>query len=83
MDENGYMLDDLVFALENVFERGRELEQARERVKDSATPSYWMADEAERYDEAKKIFMQALDRHIDQRVAVILQEVMRGMESVE
>lgn len=83
MDENDYMPDDLVFALENLFERGRELEEKRELVKDSATPSYWMADESERYDKAKKIFMDAVNRHIDQRVAVILDTVFKEMKSGE
>lgn len=72
--------DDLVYALENILERGRELEQAHERVKDSATPSYWMARESDAYDDAKKTFMKALDKHIDQRVAVILKQVLKEMD---
>lgn len=81
MKDEEFIAGDLLFALENFFERGRELEEKRERVKDAATPSYWMADEYERYDKAKRIFMDAMDKHIDQRVSVILKTILKEIES--
>ena len=57
----------LTSALENLLERGRELEEATRSVEDSATPSYWIQRESDAYDEAKKAFMSAVDKRIDER----------------
>ena len=59
---------NLIDALENLLARGRELERKREQVADSATPSYWIADESDAYDKAKEAFMSKLDEHIDERI---------------
>ncbi len=71
---------NLIDALENMLERGRELEQKREEVADSATPSYWIADESDAYDKSKKAFMSKLDEHIDERIAEALYKSKAGIE---
>lgn len=63
------MSSDIINALENLMARGRELDQARDRVCEYATPSYWIEDETRAYAQAKDTFLEALDKHVDERIA--------------
>ena len=72
----------LTSALENLLERGRELEEKTRAVAHSATPGYWIQRESDAYDKAKEAFMNALDKHIDKHIDARIGEAFKEVTKV-